>query len=504
MRLLLLLPVLMLCLFRPALAYDENEMRAAGVYDEFDPDRLTILEKKFLQVGLAFEGLYKAQIDGVWGRSSQKALERYSAKLNFKKTPRNKILALAAIGLAGITETTLSKKLWTYEYLDTYEIAVLIPEKDIKIDGYKKNFYEFNDKKSTLRYRLARGNERSKDLLHELLLEARKKGAEPYRIRKSNLWITSARNQKGVTFYVRSDVVGGSWTTTIVSTLDSDSGFLAAVAGRIIPGPTRQLRLDSGVLRRGVDAVKQVAKEEERRKAAAEGSAALSSRPPDEGSDSTPEAKAPASAEYSDTETVSSGSGFTVSAGGDVLTNNHVAGDCSRLTVDGHEAALKATDKTFDLALVHVPALRNTEFATFSENPAPLNSDITVAGFPLTGLLSGLNVTRGSVTAMKGIGGDSTRMQISAPVQPGNSGGPAMNAQGQVVGVVVAKLDAKLVADAIGDIPQNVNFAVRGSMAKLFLYQNGISPRTAPPGGTLSPEAIANRLSAITHFIECH
>ena len=503
MRLLLLLPVL-LCLLHPASAYDDSELEAAGLYEEFDPDRLTFQEKKFLQAGLAFKELYKGQIDGVWGPGSQEALERFSEKLNFSKTPENKILALPAFWIAGATENILLKKDWNYEYLNTYKISVLIPERDIKIDGFKGSFYAFNDEKTTLRYRITRENNEYKNMSHDLLIDARKEGTNPYTVRKRKLWITSARNQKDVTFYVRSDFIGGSWTTIIVSSLDSDAGALAAVSGSITPREMPQLRLDDGYLRKGIDATRQILRERERKKRTTEGSAKPGSPLPDEGSDSTPEAKASPPAKSSTRKTASSGTGFAVSANGDLLTNNHVAGDCRRLTVDGHEAALKETDKSFDLALVHVPALRNTDFATFAENPAPLNSDVTVAGYPLSGLLSGLNVTRGSVTAMKGIGGDSTRMQISAPVQPGNSGGPAMNAYGHVVGVVTAKLDAQRVADAIGDIPQNVNFAVRGSMAKLFLHQNGITPRTAPQGEALPPEVIATRLSAITHYIECY
>ncbi|WP_132546510.1 trypsin-like peptidase domain-containing protein [Rhodovulum euryhalinum] len=54
-------------------------------------------------------------------------------------------------------------------------------------------------------------------------------------------------------------------------------------------------------------------------------------------------------------------------------------------------------------------------------------------GYPYFGILDGLNLTRGSVSSLKGIGGDGFTMQISAPVQPGNSGGPLLNEYGQVV-----------------------------------------------------------------------
>jgi len=142
--------------------------------------------------------------------------------------------------------------------------------------------------------------------------------------------------------------------------------------------------------------------------------------------------------------------------------------------------------------------------AQFAPRPAPLNVDITVAGYPLSGILSGLNVTRGSVSGLKGLAGDSILMQISAPVQPGNSGGPAVDQAGRVVGVVVSKLDARKVAEVIGDIPQNVNFAVRGEIAKLFLFQNGIEARIAETDTpTLKSEELAMHLEAITRLVEC-
>ena len=142
--------------------------------------------------------------------------------------------------------------------------------------------------------------------------------------------------------------------------------------------------------------------------------------------------------------------------------------------------------------------------AQFAEKPARLNSDVTVAGFSLPDILGGLNVTRGSVTSLKGLGGDGINMQISAPVQPGNSGGPVINGSGHVVGVVVAKLDAQYVADRTGDIPQNVNFAIRAEIAKLFLYQNGAEPIEAADEIAVAPEALADLAQGFTSLITCN
>lgn len=68
---------------------------------------------------------------------------------------------------------------------------------------------------------------------------------------------------------------------------------------------------------------------------------------------------------------------------------------------------------------------------------------------------------------MKGLRGDANKFQITAPVQSRNSGGPLLAADGEVIGVVVSKLDATLMAKNGGDVPQNVNFANSGRNRKV-------------------------------------
>ena len=117
---------------------------------------------------------------------------------------------------------------------------------------------------------------------------------------------------------------------------------------------------------------------------------------------------------------------------------------------------------------------------------SPFDKVETVAayGYPLPGLLaSGGNLTTGNITALSGIGDDSRLLQISVPVQPGNSGGPLLDSGGNVVGVVEGKINAIKIAAASGDIPQNVNFAIKASVIATFLDSNGVryAKRTGRP-----------------------
>jgi S1-C subfamily serine protease len=165
---------------------------------------------------------------------------------------------------------------------------------------------------------------------------------------------------------------------------------------------------------------------------------------------------------------------------------------------------IAAVDARGDLALLRPESrFAPPAVAAFAAGPARLNADLTVAGYPLHGILGGLNVTRGALTSASGLGGDSTTMQISAPVQPGNSGGPVIDADGLVTGVVVSKLDAVKIAGAIGDLPQNVNFAIRGEVAKLFLSVHGVDFRVGIPRGRVEPSALAEDAARYTVLLEC-
>jgi S1-C subfamily serine protease len=129
---------------------------------------------------------------------------------------------------------------------------------------------------------------------------------------------------------------------------------------------------------------------------------------------------------------------------------------------------------------------------------------VFVFGFPLTGILatSG-NFTTGMVTAMAGMGDDTRLVQISAPVQPGSSGGPLIDKYGNVVGVIVSKLSAFFVAEVTKDIPQNVNFAIKASIATNFLDSNDVTPNVSAKARELAPEAIAELARLFTVRVTC-
>ena len=205
----------------------------------------------------------------------------------------------------------------------------------------------------------------------------------------------------------------------------------------------------------------------------------------------------------------SSGSGFIISSDGYVLTNKHVVRGCTRLGVrsdstTSHRADLVAVDEDDDLALLRAK-LPGAPVAAFRSGPAVrAGDDVIAVGFPLSGLLANqVNVTTGSVSALAGLYNDTHVLQMSAPVQPGSSGGPLFDASGNVVGVVVTKLNARVVAEETGDIPQNVNFAVKESVVREFLDAQAVKYRVEPSAVARSHADVGEVGRQVTLLVEC-
>jgi len=212
--------------------------------------------------------------------------------------------------------------------------------------------------------------------------------------------------------------------------------------------------------------------------------------------------------EASGSQPAASGTGFVISRQGHVLTNNHVIEGCKsiRSTNEGRKQPLTvvATDSENDLALLKLPA-PSPNIARFREGRTIRAGDGVVAvGFPLHGLLAAeANVTTGTVSALAGLGNDTRFIQITVPIQPGNSGGPLLDQGGNIVGVIVSSLNAFTMAKATGSLPQNVNFAINGAVAKSFLDANSVEYEVASSGKRLETSDVGVQAKKFTLLLEC-
>ena len=203
----------------------------------------------------------------------------------------------------------------------------------------------------------------------------------------------------------------------------------------------------------------------------------------------------------------SSGTSFAV-APELLVTNQHVVAGCSSVEVisaDGRrKGSVVVADADIDLAVLRVSGLKGPTARLRNPRAVRLGESVMVFGFPLAGALSsGGNFTSGLVSALRGLRDAAGELQITAPVQPGNSGGPLMDASGLVIGVVQRKLDALRAARATGDIPQNVNFAISLEVLASFLAKNRVAFHDAAFAAPLETEQVAAMAKGFTYRVVC-
>ena len=170
-----------------------------------------------------------------------------------------------------------------------------------------------------------------------------------------------------------------------------------------------------------------------------------------------------------------------------------------------HAATIYAQDNSNDLAILHTD-MKSLAVASFRFQPR-LGEAVATYGFPYFGLLSSSgNFTLGNVTALSGMRDDTRFVQMSTPIQPGNSGGPLLDMSGSVLGIVVSQLSAITMMQIGNSIPQNVNFAIQSPIVINFLSAKGVSPDNASGGGSrreLAPSDVADVAKKFTVQIYC-
>lgn len=191
-----------------------------------------------------------------------------------------------------------------------------------------------------------------------------------------------------------------------------------------------------------------------------------------------------------------------------IVTNNHVIEDAKNIIVKGikgnfdigYKAEVLATDKSNDIAILKII---DSNFKGFGNIPynidsrmADVGEDVFVLGYPLTNELgSEIKLTNGIISSRTGYQGNVATYQISAPVQPGNSGGPMFDKKGNVIGIVVAGVPGA----------ENVGYAIKTSYLKILLESVGMN-MYKPANNSLLTLSLAEKVKRIKNFvfyIEC-
>jgi S1-C subfamily serine protease len=162
----------------------------------------------------------------------------------------------------------------------------------------------------------------------------------------------------------------------------------------------------------------------------------------------------------------SSGTGYAISSNGYIVTNHHVTNGATAIKIRGvkgdfskaYQAKVIIEDKNNDLSIVKIEDPNFTSLGVipyiFSSRASDVGSSVFVLGYPLRATMGDeVKLTNGIISSKSGFQGDVTSYQISAPIQPGNSGGPLFDGKGNVIGTVNAKHDGA----------ENVSYAIKTS-----------------------------------------
>lgn len=211
----------------------------------------------------------------------------------------------------------------------------------------------------------------------------------------------------------------------------------------------------------------------------------------------------------------STGTGFITSAAGYVVTNHHVIADADHIEVTlasgaKSPATIALQDKINDLVVLKIddptalngltiPVLR-----TADPSAVKVGQNAFTLGFPLGDLMgSTARLSTGTISSLYGLRDDPRLLQISNPVQPGNSGGPLFNDRGELVGIVVSGLNAKYFYETEGIIPQNMNFAIKIGFLKNLMEMLPPSPvsSAASEKKAVAPAPLEKEVEVLTPLV---
>jgi TPR repeat protein len=167
------------------------------------------------------------------------------------------------------------------------------------------------------------------------------------------------------------------------------------------------------------------------------------------------------------------GTGFFITDDGYLISNYHVVKDATQVRLLTRAGTIPAkvvtVDEANDIALLKAEG-KFSPLPIAASRTVRLGNTVATVGFPDTGLQGfAPKLAKGEIASLSGAGDDPRHFQISVPVQPGNSGGALVDERGNVVGIVSAKLSARAALAESGELPENVNYAVKSSFLLGFL-----------------------------------
>lgn len=436
-----------------------------------DPAALSRAEARVLQAALALTGDYVGVLDGAWGPQSRAALEDWARRETGHRQPSAEDLAPL---LAQLDEEIRTNGWEPVNAIGTdtaylFPRALLAPDPDPQSDGLG-----WISADGGLALVISEGDYADAADLHDYLLGEAVKDPEPFHDGGDDWLATAIDLEDGTHVMARSERARRGFETLVVLADDSYAAQMMLLVASFQRGRLEPLEPPRGSVLAGLMPQVGVQPSREAETAPAE-------------------------------EPTSSGTAFYVSAR-DLVTAAHVVRGCSEMQrIDGLPLQVLAEDDDLDLAVLRAPEDAADWLDMAGAVPPRLGEPVTALGYPYLGSLGqGLTVTGGNVSALKGIDGGTGEIMISAPVQPGNSGGPLLNAAGAVIGVVVARVDDLAILEETGTLPQNMNFAVPSPVLSDYLDRSGVALPAGHGGDGDLRSGIPDRIAQSVVAVLCY
>lgn len=437
----------------------------ADLNDRFDAGRLTHEDTRLLQAALSFGGFYVGRIDGRWGARSGAALRRAAgpapAEWQVLETLRPFLVDAEISGWRTVNPSGTS---------------VLLP-RNVLVQNEGPDWWEVRtpDRSLIVRY-IWRTPSRTSDM-HRWLEEAHVGPAPLYRADTASAFVTRGAIATAEV-YLRTIATNGAYETVLVQWDPPQAGRARVIMASLSNGWVAPL----GIPEHGYFS-------------------AMIAEPP------APDQATPRIADWGGDagDVDGTGTGFYVNDT-DIVTAAHVVEGCERLTLADNSAVLVlSTDAGADLAVLRA-ARRSERWLDLAVGAdTTLGAPVLVLGYPYAGLFAqGISATRGNVSALRGLAGEDFILTITAPVQPGNSGGPLMDERGRVIGVITHRASEDYVRERSGTAPENMNGATRLQPLRALLAQAGVA---LPPPGAAMPGLDSGLPPALTDavvLLRCH
>ena len=197
----------------------------------------------------------------------------------------------------------------------------------------------------------------------------------------------------------------------------------------------------------------------------------------------------------------SSGTGFFIDKKGYLATNYHVIKDAKTIEIvyngKPFKAKVEVSDEQNDLAILKIDDNSFVPLTTINYNfkteSSEVGTSVFALGFPMTQIMGEeIKFTDGKINAKSGYKGEISTYQISVPIQPGNSGGPLFDNDGNLLGITSSGLDKSLT--------DNVNYAIKTKYLNLLIEE--INDKIELPKTVLSKTTLlTEKIKSLSNYV---